>query len=359
MGIHNLNKFLRNNCPEVFEEIHISQYSFKKVAIDISLYLCKFKTICGDKWVSAFLNLVACLRRNEVHCIFIYDTGSPPEKEQEKKNRIAQRAKNAERIQKLEDLLKKFHLTGEMDSALVELYHKKIKRPQRLLHPNTTPCKGVDISYLTSIIEKMRHQILNISSEDFEMTKKLFDILQIPYYNAPLEAETTCSDLCKRGFVDAVLSEDTDVLAYASPIFLSKINTSLGTCVRINYEKLLSCLDIRSEQFLDLCIMCGTDYNKNIFRVGPEKSFKYLKRLSSIEGIEKEGKLNTDILNYKRGRELFRKYKKVNIKIPYCGRPDIKLLESFLKEQKIDNIEYSLRMIKEAFTSSSSIIFED
>ena len=80
MGISCLHKFLRKNCPEVYQEIHLSKYAFKKIAIDISLYLFKYKTIFGDRWISAFINLVSCMRRNNIHCVFIYDTGSPPEK---------------------------------------------------------------------------------------------------------------------------------------------------------------------------------------------------------------------------------------------------------------------------------------
>ena len=72
MGINNLNVLLRKHCPEIYEEIHISEYAYKKVAIDISLFLCKYKAICGDKWVTAFINLVSCLRRNEIHCVFIW-----------------------------------------------------------------------------------------------------------------------------------------------------------------------------------------------------------------------------------------------------------------------------------------------
>ena len=71
MGIKQLNKFLRNNCPDIFEQVHISEYSYKKVSVDVSLYLCKFKSIAGDRWLSMFLNLVACLRKNEVHCVMI------------------------------------------------------------------------------------------------------------------------------------------------------------------------------------------------------------------------------------------------------------------------------------------------
>jgi hypothetical protein len=83
MGINNLNVFLRKNCPEVFKEIHISEYAYKKVAIDTSLFLCKFKAIAGDRWLESFIRLVSCLRRNEIHCEFIYDTSAPPENNDE------------------------------------------------------------------------------------------------------------------------------------------------------------------------------------------------------------------------------------------------------------------------------------
>ena len=80
MGIKNLHSFLRSKCPEIYKTMHLSEYAYKKIAIDISLYMFKYKTIFGDKWLDAFLKLVACLRKNEIHCVFIYDNGAPPEK---------------------------------------------------------------------------------------------------------------------------------------------------------------------------------------------------------------------------------------------------------------------------------------
>lgn len=355
MGINNLNKFLRNNCIEIYEEVHISEYSFKKVAIDTSLYLCKFKTICGDRWLSAFINLVTCLRKNEVHCVFIYDSGAPPEKDIERKERATQRAKLEEKVYKLEESMEKFHLSGEIDQVLIDLYKKRIKndRPPRLMKSSNDE---VDMGFVGEVITKMRSQILHICPEDFKKTKELFDILKVPYFDAPLEAETTCSDLCKRGLVDAVLSEDTDVLAYASPVFLSKINTSNGTCTRIKYQNMLDSLDLSSSEFLDLCIMCGCDYNKNIFRVGPEKAFKYIKTHSTIEEISVNTKLDVSILNHLRGRELFREYEKVNYKIKYCGVPDFQKLDEFLFK---NNIRCSIEGLKKSFVHQTKIVFAD
>jgi flap endonuclease-1 len=355
MGINSLNKFLKNNCPEIYEEIHISEYSFKKVAIDISIYLCKFKATCGDKWLSAFINLVSCLRKNEVHCIIVYDGGAPPEKDAERKERADQRAKLEKKVYKLEEAMDKFHLSGEIDQVLIDLYKKRKKGdcPPRLMKRSNDE---VDMGFVEIAVTKMRSQILDISPEDFKKTKELFDILKVPYLDAPLEAETTCADLCKRGLVDAVLSEDTDVLAYGCPVFLSKINTSDGTCTIIKYPELLEGLKLSSDEFLDLCIMCGCDYNKNIFRVGPEKAYKYIQKYSTIEGISANTKLDISILNHVRGRELFRDYEQVKNKIKYCGTPDFQKLEEFLFKY---NIRCGVEGLKKSFINQNTIVFID
>ena len=356
MGIKNLNKFLRNNCPDIFEEIHISEYSYKKVAIDISLYLCKFKTVCGDRWLSAFINLIACLRKNEVQCVFCYENGAPPEKELERKKRATQRTKMEERVYKLEEAIEKYNLTSEIDNILIEFYKNKKKvggLQKRLLGRDVNI---INMDFVIEAVKKMRSQILDIKPEDFALTKRLFDVLNVPYYDAPLEAETMCSDLCKRGIVDAVLSEDTDVIAYGSPVFLSKINTANGTCVRIKYPELLKQLGLLDYEFLDLCIMCGTDYNKNIFRVGPEKAYTYIQKYSTIEGISTNTTLDVNILNHVRGRELFREYKQKDInKIPYCGSPNFNDLSKFIFTH---NIKLSIEGLKKSFTHSI-IIFDE
>lgn len=357
MGITNLNKFLRNNCPDIFEEIHISEYSFKKVAIDISLYLCKFKSSYGDRWLSAFISLIACLRKNEVHCVFIYDSGCVPEKEAERKDRAEQRAKLENRVNQLENSLQKFHLSGEIDPILIELYKKKasgIPEPKRLLKSKESDV--IDMRVVESAIVKMRGHILEITKEDFLLTKELFNILNVPYFNAPLEAETTCSDLCKRGLVDAVLSEDTDVLAYACPVFLSKINTATGVCVRIKYPELLSALELKCDEFLDLCIMCGTDYNKNIFKIGPEKAYKYIKKHSTIEEISRANpSIDITPLNHVRGRYLFRQYEQQNVKIPYCGIPQFDSLSEFIFKH---NVKCSIQALKDSFVKPATIVIE-
>ena len=60
----------------------------------------------------------------------------------------------------------------------------------------------------------------------------------------------------------------------------------------------------------NLCILCGTDYNKNIYKVGPKKAYDLLKKHESIDNFT----IDTSILNHIRVRELFcPKYDTFNI----------------------------------------------
>jgi flap endonuclease-1 len=362
MGIANLNKLLRKNCPNVFEDIHLSEYAFKKIAIDTSLFMCKFKAICGDRWLSAFVNLVSCLRRNEIHCVFIYDNGAVQEKDIERARRVEQREKSEAKVSELENALEKYYRTNEVDDILIELY-KKMDKPnkapmRRLLGVNPNrPESEIDMELVKQKIEKMRSQILEISKEDYAVTRELFDILKVPYYLAPLEAETCCSDLCKRGLVDAVMTEDTDVLAYGANVFLSKIDTVNDTCVRIVYEDILSSLKLTSAEFTDVCIMCGCDYNTNIPKVGPETSYKHILKYRTIDEIGDKLKLDITCLNHVRTRELFTKYEQLDIKmVPFCGKPDITELEGFMRKH---NINLCTEKLRKNFIHNLKIFEED
>jgi flap endonuclease-1 len=349
MGIKNLNNLLRKKCPHVFEEIHLSEYAFKKVAIDVSLFLCKFKAICGDNWLTSFVNLVQCLRKNDIHCVFIFDNGSPNEKSIEKEERIKSREKTEHKVLELSNALDNYYKTGEVDPILLELHDKLIKKsvPVQRLLSKKRPQSSINMDMVKDKIEKMKNYNIRISKDDFEKTRELFDILKVPYYIAPLEAECMCADLCKRNIVDAVLTEDTDVLAYGSPVFLSKIDTKNDTCVRILHKTVLDSLSLTQEQFLDLCIMCGCDYNKNIPKVGCETSFKYITKYKSIDEIERNESIDITILNHKRTRDLFINYERHEIKnISYCGSPDFNELQKFTEK---NNININSEKLKKSF----------
>lgn len=355
MGIKGLCRFLHNKYPQVYERIHITEYAYQKIAIDISVYMYKYRSRRGINWLGSFINLVACLRKNQIHCVFVYDNGAVPEKQRTKDERTSQRQKDRDRELALENALENYSTDVDIYDNLVALYHEiRIKdfTPARMLGPSPIVKEQDVIGVCRSELSRLQNTYPK--HEDFILTKKLFDILKVPWINAPLEAETTCSDLCRQGLVDGVLSEDSDVIAYGAPVLLPGFDTNTGECDRVCYENVLSALGMTSDMFLDFCIMCGTDYNVNIPGRGPADAFKLIQAYKSIDAIRDDAKIDVAILNHVRGRELFKNYEKTVITIPYCAQPDFVELQAFMNEH---NINMSMDKLRESF-AHEKIVFE-
>ena len=149
----------------------------------------------------------------------------------EREERANRKQKLIDKIKNISDNIELYFQTGEPSQLLIDIYSKN--QPPKLTRL-LTPARSehlFDISVAEKYLEKVKKQVVNIDYSDFPLTRKLFDIIGVPYFDAVLEAETTCSHLCHSDVVDGVLSEDTDVLAYGTPLFLTKINTSAETCV--------------------------------------------------------------------------------------------------------------------------------
>lgn len=367
MGIKNLHHFLRKACPLIYTEIHLSKYAYKKLAIDTSIFMCRFKTTYGRQWLDAFLQLVAVLRENEIHPVFVYDTKAPIEKEEERKNRTLARMKTKEKADQIciswetyKGLFKEKTECFGLEGVIPLEREKMTPELCEFINKNFADYDAYSIISIDNAIDHMLNTLLSIRTEDFELTRTLFDIMDIPYLMASGEAEATCAVLCRMGLVDAVLSEDTDVLNYKAPIFLHKLNMNQQTLVEIEYDEMLSRLGMTEEQFLDFCIMCGTDYNSNLYKIGPEKSFRLLKKHGSIEQI----KINNPTIDmsqfpYVRVREIFKDDQKITREmveaVRYCGIPDSqKLLEFCFK----NNCRFDLPRLFQSFTINPHFEFE-
>lgn len=341
MGIRNMHTFLRKTVPFVYQEVSLTKFAYKRIAIDLSIYLCKYKAFYKERWLDAFLHLVTCLRENEIHFVFILDSKAPPEKDEEKRNRILQRQKLKARIDELEAALKLLLEKNEMSACLKKWANLKNK-------------SSVDIHQISGEIDRLKNNLLDIRMEDFSLVKQLFDLLEVPYYYGVSEAEATCAHLCLNGEVDAVMTEDTDILAYGCPFNLHKINVHNNTIMLIEMKKLLTMLEVSYPQFRDFCIMCGTDYNTNIPKIGPERAFKYIKEYKSIDNLA--GIADTTILKHTTVRRLFTN--DIDFSIPldeYCGRPNRDNLSFFLFT---NNCHFDVARLLRAFEEpNQSLVF--
>ena len=95
------------------------------------------------------------------------------------------------------------------------------------------------------------------------------------------------------------------------------------------------------EEFIDLCILCGCDYTKNIGGIGPVKAYKFIKEEKTIERVldilekkksdgEKQQYIVPESFLFKESRELFKNPEAENSK---------EKLEAMIKWSKPDEAE--------------------
>jgi len=327
MGIKNLHPVLKRMCPQVYREVPLSKYAYKKVALDLSIYMYKYKSSSANMWLDAFVQLIYILRKNDVHFVAVYDSKAPPEKDLERKQRSDAREKQRDRVRILRDTWDQFQEDHQGQDLTPEII-----RQNPLLHQFVL--KNLNGEAIASRIEnelvRMQYALMKITSSDFDLTKELFRSCGIPVLQAEGEAEATCALLNREGLVSAVITDDTDVLAYRTPIMLSKIDYQKETCIEIDLQEVLCALRLTESQFLDFCILCGTDYNTNMPKIGPERSYRLILEHGSLDAIQ-EAHLNLpmEILNYPRVRQLFSPRLLPGVEVPFCDFPDHSVLSHF------------------------------
>jgi flap endonuclease-1 len=148
-------------------------------------------------------------------------------------------------------------------------------------------------------------------------TKRILNLLGIPWVVAPSEGEATASYLTKKGEANAVASQDYDSLLFGAPKLVRNLTISgkrklpnKPIYVEIQPElielnKLLKELGITREQLVDIGILVGTDFNPDGFRgIGPKTALKYIKEYGRLENIPK---IQDELKNieYESIREIF------------------------------------------------------
>lgn len=298
MGIKGLNQFIKkistlrtNNS--LTSTVHISNFFGKKIAVDATLYVCMLKMRSGV-YVDTIVDFLATFRQHGVNALFVFDGVAPDEKQGERLARSDKRACQHERIEKLERDLDLYKQTNEPSDLLRNLPVLKTRR----LAP-----KILSVQVIEEYIAKLKSQIHVFSWEDFNIMKDLLDLFGIPYVTAPGEGEFLCAALNRHGLVDAVMTADTDALPCLAPTVITKIVNDYTTVTSLH--DVLNLLKLDEKQFIDFCIMCGTDFNVNIPRIGPNSSYELILKHSNIDNVAASTNLNVECLNHVRVREIF------------------------------------------------------
>lgn len=311
MGIKNLSKFLQKHVPHLYEKKSLAEYSGKRIAIDTHIFLYRFKSMAKSRWMNSLVNMILQLKRYNIQPIFIYDTKAHDLKWAKIQERKKRRSQANERIENIRRAYERYEKSNhrEVDPILTQIVEKSVRQVSKLLKPMDMDRFLIDPVVIQQEISRLEKQTTYVSSQEVELSKQLLQLLGIVHIDSENEAEILCAQMCCHGHVDAVLSNDTDVLVYGTPVFLCNANIShkkdLFVVQEVRFEEILKSLALTYEEFRDFCIMCGTDYNNNIYRIGCEKAYKYIKKYSSIENIRDALGLDVSVLEHDEVRKIF------------------------------------------------------
>ncbi len=298
MGIQNLSKILKSKAPNAMVKRSLSSYMGYRVAIDTSIFLYKYMFVYGNV-IDGLTRLIVILLQNGILPVFVLD-GKPPK---EKNELLKERKEKREELIDIVHILKYAYEAKEEDPEFEKYTKDEVKEKLQNYGTKNFTKRGYrehllseddwNMIYETSAgsqetfekyIKEMERKIIRITKEHIDDTKHLMELFGIPCIIAQSEAESLCSVLCKKGIVDAVISEDMDVLATGGCILLKNFTMEKGgSVVEVSLDGVLKELEMEFNSFLDMCIMCGCDYTSKIGGIGPTYAYKLMKKHGNIE----------------------------------------------------------------------------
>ena len=127
-------------------------------------------------------------------------------------------------------------------------------------------------------------------------SKRLLDLMRIPWIQASSEGEAQAAHLVKRGDADYCASQDYDSLLFGAPRFVRNVTISGRRKLPrkkvyievvpeiVELEQVLKECGITYEQLIDVGILIGTDFNpEGIKGLGPKTALKLVKEHGSLE----------------------------------------------------------------------------
>ena len=182
-------------------------------------------------------------------------------------------------------------------------------------------------------------QTTRLESHMINESKKLLDLLGIPWVDAPSEGEAQVASLLNQGMVDYGASQDFDTVLFGASKFIRNLTLSGRRKLPkqqkwvevspeiIDLELSFQKLELNREQLIDVAILMGTDFNPGIDGVGPKRGLKLIQEFGKAEGaLEKLGK---EIKNLDEIRSLFLEHPFVDFN-PEWKTPNVESTLSYL-----------------------------
>ncbi|KAM9053266.1 LOW QUALITY PROTEIN: exonuclease 1-like [Megaptera novaeangliae] len=243
MGIQGLLQFIK----DASEPVHMRKYKGQVVAVDTYCWLHKGAVACAeklakgeptDKYVGFCMKFVNMLLSHGIKPILVFDGCTLPSKKEVEKSRRERRQAN-------------------------------LLKGKQLLHEGKVSQARECFTRSINITHAMAHNVIKAARSQG------VDCLVAPY-----EADAQLAYLNKAGIVQAVITEDSDLLAFGCKKVILKMD-QFGNGLEVDQARLGMCKQLgdvfTEEKFRYMCILSGCDYLSSLRGIGLAKACKVLR----------------------------------------------------------------------------------
>lgn len=227
MGIRYLNKYMKDNCPKSIRGIHMSDLEGKTIVIDISIYMYKYET--EGALLENMYTMLSIFYKYNINAIFVFDGKPPEEKRQTMQKRKEDKSIALNKYNELKQLID--NGDADLDEDMIQT------------------------------MEKLKRQFIQLSKKSVDKVKDLIIAFGSSYYEANGEADELCALLVISKRAWCCLSEDMDMFVYGCNRVLRYLSLLNHTAVLYYTTGILAELNMTHDEFKQICVLSGTDYN--------------------------------------------------------------------------------------------------
>ncbi|GAV82235.1 XPG_N domain-containing protein/XPG_I domain-containing protein [Cephalotus follicularis] len=260
MGIQGLLPLLKS----IMVPVHIKDLEGCCVAVDTYSWLHKGALSCSrdlckglptTKHIQYCMHRVNMLQHYGVKPILVFDGALLPMKIEQENKRARSRNENLARAIE--------HESNGNSAAAYECYQK-----------------AVDIS------PSIAHELIQVLKQE-----------NISYVVAPYEADAQMTFLALSKQVDAVITEDSDLIPFGCPKIIFKMD-KFGQAVEfrnsmLQQNKELSLAGFTKQMLLEMCILSGCDYLQSLSGMGLKRAHALIKKFKSYDKVIKHLRYST------------------------------------------------------------------
>ena len=143
----------------------------------------------------------------------------------------------------------------------------------------------------TSLATQEFQKCIDITPEMASALIQQLKKLDVPYVVAPYEADAQLVYLERKGLIDGIISDDSDLLVFGAKRLLTKLDR-YGNCMEINRRDFCACREVSltgwtDQDFRRMAILSGCDYLDGLPSVGLKTAYRMLRKSKTPERVVK------------------------------------------------------------------------